>query len=192
MFAYDASQFEFNYGTPVLPDFGSPSARPGEQSQNPSRGGQGLLPLLQLCDWNSDFQDDDVNPTCIHYDIEWKLQLRKNKKSTTLAEITEENLTLAPGAYWEKYLCLALAKMVEGVILGSGPVRFEGVVVVPYRSTVARILRTLRSVQGIVWAMSLMGTSSRSRAQILSRFSGVSRGVIRKQSTFESIPKRML
>ncbi|KAI9147313.1 hypothetical protein HJFPF1_12332 [Paramyrothecium foliicola] len=128
MFAYDASQFEFNYGTPVLPDFGSPSARPGEQSQTPLRGGQGSLPLLQLSDWNADFQDDDVNPTCIHYDIEWKLQLRKNKKSTTLAEITEENLTLAPGAYWEKYLCLALAKMVEAKLPGA---KYE-----PYETTI--------------------------------------------------------
>ncbi|KAH7303748.1 hypothetical protein B0I35DRAFT_383594, partial [Stachybotrys elegans] len=45
--------------------------------------------------------------------------LRKNKKSTTLAEITEENLTLAPGDYWEKFLCLALAKMVEAKLPGT-------------------------------------------------------------------------
>ncbi|KFA80389.1 hypothetical protein S40288_10193 [Stachybotrys chartarum IBT 40288] len=119
-YAYDGTPFELNYSTPVLSEFGSPSAgaRPVDHRQNPTRAAPGL-PLLHLSDWDPDFQDDDLHPTCIHYDIEWKLQLRKNKKSTMLAEITEENLTVAPSAYWEKSLCLALAKMVEAKLPGT-------------------------------------------------------------------------
>ncbi|RKL04136.1 hypothetical protein BFJ70_g17221 [Fusarium oxysporum] len=55
------------------------------------------LPLLGLSDWDPNFRDDEDDPTCIHYDIEWKLQLKKGRLSK-LVEITEENLTLAPGA----------------------------------------------------------------------------------------------
>ncbi|KAI1012467.1 hypothetical protein LB504_013142 [Fusarium proliferatum] len=70
------------------------------------------LPMLGLGDWDPNFRDDDDDPTCIHYDIEWKLQLKKGRLSK-LVEITEENLTLAPGAYWDKYLSVDLAATVK-------------------------------------------------------------------------------
>ncbi|KNB18627.1 hypothetical protein FOXG_16108 [Fusarium oxysporum f. sp. lycopersici 4287] len=70
------------------------------------------LPLLGLSDWDPNFRDDEDDPTCIHYDIEWKLQLKKGRLSK-LVEITEENLTLAPGAYWDKFLSLDLATTVK-------------------------------------------------------------------------------
>ncbi|ENH66712.1 hypothetical protein FOC1_g10000474 [Fusarium oxysporum f. sp. cubense race 1] len=66
------------------------------------------LPLLGLSDWDPNFRDDEDDPTCIYYDIEWKLQLKKGRLSK-LVEITEENLTLAPSAYWDKFLSVELA-----------------------------------------------------------------------------------
>ncbi|PCD20298.1 hypothetical protein AU210_016166 [Fusarium oxysporum f. sp. radicis-cucumerinum] len=68
------------------------------------------LPLLGLSDWDPNFRDDEDDPTCIHYDIEWKLQLKKGRLSK-LVEITEE--TLAPGAYWDKFLSVDLAATVK-------------------------------------------------------------------------------
>lgn len=70
------------------------------------------LPLLGLSDWDPNFRDDEDDPTCIHYDMEWKLQLKKGRLSK-LVEITEENLTLAPGAYWDQFLSVELAATVR-------------------------------------------------------------------------------
>ncbi|KAH7248180.1 hypothetical protein B0J15DRAFT_401062, partial [Fusarium solani] len=70
------------------------------------------LPLLQLNNWDPAFRDDELDPTCIHYDIEWKLQLKKGRLSK-LVEITEENLTLSPIAYWDRFLSVELAATVK-------------------------------------------------------------------------------
>ncbi|KAH6869397.1 hypothetical protein B0T10DRAFT_501620 [Thelonectria olida] len=105
---YIDDEFELDYRTPELPTDDNPSASPTQPSQFQDRG----LPLLQLSDWDPTFQDDGLDPTCIHYDIEWKLQLKKGRLSK-LVEITEENLILAPGAYWDKFLSVELAATVK-------------------------------------------------------------------------------
>ncbi|KAF4502810.1 hypothetical protein FAGAP_966 [Fusarium agapanthi] len=110
---YDGNYLDLDYRTPSLPLFDSPGGSLAGPSQAP--GGTRRLPLLQSKDWDSDFEDDETNPTCIHYDIEWKLQLRKGRLSK-LAEITEEDLTLAPSAYWDRFLSAELAKMVASKV----------------------------------------------------------------------------
>jgi hypothetical protein len=39
------------------------------------------LPLLGPSDWDPNFRDDGNDPTCIHYDIEWKFQFKKGRLS---------------------------------------------------------------------------------------------------------------
>ena len=50
------------------------------------------------------------------------------------------------------------------MIFRSRPTRFGGLVVVPYRSSLDRILRTARSLQPTVSAISLWGNSRSSMA----------------------------
>jgi hypothetical protein len=103
-FSFD-DEFELDSSTPQFRTCETPCAA-GSPFQD-SR-----LPLLGLNDWYPAFRDDEDDPTCIHYDIEWKLQLKKGRLSK-LVEITEENLTLAPGAYWDKFLSVELASTVK-------------------------------------------------------------------------------
>jgi hypothetical protein len=73
-------------------------------SLSPSPSGQRpRLPLLQLDDWDPDSAYDESPPTCIHYSIEWKLQLRKGRLSK-LTNDTEQDRVLAPGAFWDTTL----------------------------------------------------------------------------------------
>ncbi|KAK6706715.1 hypothetical protein SNK05_010594 [Fusarium graminearum] len=91
--------------------------------------------LQKLSSWDSDFEDDETDPTCIHYNIEWKLQLKKGRLSK-LTEITEEDLTLAPSAYWDRFLSAKLAKMVASKVpsLEHKPVKTTVVISVDKRS----------------------------------------------------------
>ncbi|SCO84450.1 related to RSA4-WD-repeat protein required for maturation and efficient intra-nuclear transport [Fusarium oxysporum] len=70
------------------------------------------LPLLQLDDWDPDYTYDESSPTCVHYPIEWKLQLRKGRLSK-LTNDTEQNLVLAPGAFWETTLEAKVDKLLK-------------------------------------------------------------------------------
>ena len=65
-----------------------------------------------------------------------------------------------------------------GVILGSGPVRLEGMVVVPNRSNFDRIVRRDRIVQGTTSVMALSEKPLSSMYWICSCFDGVSRGAM--------------
>jgi hypothetical protein len=67
--------------------------------QNQPRGKPGL-PLLQLADWNPNLRYDESPPTYIRYSIEWKLLLKKGRLLKLISDI-EQNLILAPGAFWD-------------------------------------------------------------------------------------------
>ncbi len=98
---YTYNQDGLDYRTPDPPVFGSRGTSPAPASQ-PQRGGQGL-PLLQLADWDPNLPYDESPPTCIHYSIEWKLLLKKGRLAK-LTNDTEQNLVLAPGAFWDQTL----------------------------------------------------------------------------------------
>ena len=101
-------EFEPDYRTPQLPTFDIPIASSTHQS-HPQHGD---LLLLQSRDRNPALQDDEPDPACMQYDIEWKLQLKKGRLSK-LVKITEDYLTLTPGAYWDKFLSADLAATVK-------------------------------------------------------------------------------
>ncbi|KAM7210081.1 hypothetical protein V8F06_014538 [Rhypophila decipiens] len=101
---FDLSQWynedNLDYRTPEL-TYGDRSASFTPQDQ-PQRRRPGL-PLLQLADWNPSLPYDESPPTCIHYSIEWKMLLKKGRLSK-LTNDTEQNLVLAPGAFWDQTL----------------------------------------------------------------------------------------
>ncbi|KAK0761665.1 hypothetical protein N5P37_005647 [Trichoderma harzianum] len=99
---YDPALFydvELDFRTPRLE---SNSASPIGQSQQRSHSPS--LPLLQLSDWDEDLLYDEFPPTCIHYSIEWDLRLNTGKRLMKLMynPELEQDLVLAPGAYWDK------------------------------------------------------------------------------------------
>ncbi|KAI3571441.1 hypothetical protein IWW34DRAFT_811837 [Fusarium oxysporum f. sp. albedinis] len=145
---YDGDYLDLDYRTPSLPVFDSPGGSLAGPSQVPV--GTRRLPLLQSKDWDSDFEDDETNPTCIHYDIEWKLQLRKGRLSK-LAEITEEDLTLAPSAYWDRFLSAELAKMVASKLPSPEHEPVETTVVVSVDKRSERNLRKQFPGLSIQW-----------------------------------------
>lgn len=64
------------------------------------------LRLLQLAEWENDRQYDEDPPSSIHYTIEWKVtHSEKNKKNRKLLfRDTEQDVVLAPAAYWTQVL----------------------------------------------------------------------------------------
>lgn len=102
---FDISQWynedDLDYRTPGHEASDSRSISPAQQNQ-PQRG-RPRLPLLQLVDWNPNLPYDESPPTCIHYSIEWKIVLKKGRLSK-LTNDTEQDLVLAPGAFWDQTL----------------------------------------------------------------------------------------
>ncbi|KAJ3469840.1 hypothetical protein MRS44_003905 [Fusarium solani] len=108
-------QDDLDFSTPHLSSDGSPTTSPARLTPSRSYPRTGL-PLLQLADWDSEVAYDESPPTCIHYSIEWKLQLRKGRL-TKLTNDTERDLVLAPGAYWDR----TLESKVEGLLRKKTP-----------------------------------------------------------------------
>ena len=103
---FDPTQWDYNdldLRTPQLSGINSRAVSLADPSPLPSQHQRSRLPLLQLDDWDPDDTYDECPPTCVHYSIEWKLQLRKGRLSK-LTNNTEQNLVLAPGALWETTL----------------------------------------------------------------------------------------
>ncbi|KAI1013601.1 hypothetical protein LB504_013208 [Fusarium proliferatum] len=101
----DLTQWDYDdldFRTPQLSGINSRGVSVADPSPSPSRQ-RSRLPLLQLDDWDPDGTYDESPPTCIHYSIEWKLQLRKGRLSK-LTNDTEQDCVLAPGAFWDTTL----------------------------------------------------------------------------------------
>jgi hypothetical protein len=74
-----------------------------------TRQADARLPLLQLADWSEELPYDEEPPTCIHYSIEWKLTIN----SKGVSKDTEQDLVLAPGAFWRSTLRPKLEKLLQ-------------------------------------------------------------------------------
>lgn len=82
--------YDLTNRTPQFSTSGSPQASSGppqavpavDQLDEPS--GEQALPLLRLGNWESDKQYDKKNPTCIHYDFQWKISQRENIRARHL------------------------------------------------------------------------------------------------------------
>ena len=74
--------------------------------------------------------------------------------------------------------CSNNASRIRGIILASQPTRFAGLVVVPNRRSLDRILRIAHSLHSTVSAIALLGNSRSIIAWICSRWDGTSCGAI--------------
>lgn len=65
-------------------------------------------------------------PTCLHYSIEWKVSV--NKK--VISRDTEQDLMLAPTAYWQESLKPNLKEQPQSKVAHSNPIRCDDTTVV--------------------------------------------------------------
>ena len=59
------------------------------------------LKLCQLPNWDSKRTYDDDPPVYIHYSIEWKVTVNNR---AIMRPDTEQDIVLAPAAYWQHFL----------------------------------------------------------------------------------------
>lgn len=112
---------ELEYATPwpSVPSLSTPlSSRSRSPVARSQRWADLELPLLQRDNLDPHTGHEPI-PTCVHYFIAWKLQLRKGRLSA-LIEITETNLTLAPSAYRDRSPKQTLATRVQDRLSESG------------------------------------------------------------------------
>lgn len=102
---------------PVRYDEAASRASPAPPSQRlrsrkPRRSLQDRLPLLQLEDWDPEREYARDSPTCVHYDLEWKV----TSNGKQISKDTERNLVLGPAS------CVLLA---THIAISSGPSCWE-------------------------------------------------------------------
>ncbi|KAJ6788121.1 hypothetical protein PWT90_07396 [Aphanocladium album] len=120
----DFSWNEFDISTPRLP--GSDSQRSDREASPPDAGscsepepvhsdGAERLPLLRLCDVETDREYNRENPTCIHYDLKLKVSLRGagKKRSSQVDLLNKSDVILAPSALWDTELQAHLATLLS-------------------------------------------------------------------------------
>jgi hypothetical protein len=78
----------------------SPSTFLDDQPSPASLPLPNAIPLLRESEWEEDKIYNEDPPTCIYYFIEWRVTV--NNKA--VVKDTEEDLVLAPSAYWQRFL----------------------------------------------------------------------------------------
>lgn len=157
---YEPWEQDSQYSPPTPGYFRSPSATSSNCSpsrsipfdDNPSSASQprpSTLPLLQESEWQSDKAYDEDPPNCIHYFIEWRVTL--NNK--TVVKDTEEDLALAPGAYWKLFLEEKLHTVLQEKVSRNKRVRVDDTAIIVSNSDrTQRDLNKRFNKTEIVWA----------------------------------------
>ncbi|KAJ5828207.1 uncharacterized protein N7525_006460 [Penicillium rubens] len=157
---YGPWEQDSQYSPPTPGYFRSPSATYSNCSpsrftpfdDDPSSASQlrpSTLPLLQESEWQSEKAYDEDPPNCIHYFIEWRVTL--NNK--TVVKDTEEDLVLAPGAYWKLFLEEKLHTVLQEKVSRNKRIRVDDTAIIVSNSDrTQRDLNKRFNKTEIVWA----------------------------------------
>jgi hypothetical protein len=94
---------------------------PSHQPQQPEK-----LQFLSLDEWDERNSYDEDELSCLHYSIEWKV-LVNNKK---ISNDTEQDLVLAPMAYWHEILKPKLNRLLRRKVAQNRTIRCDDTSVV--------------------------------------------------------------
>ncbi|CAG8255666.1 unnamed protein product [Penicillium olsonii] len=115
----------------------SPSSVAENSIEPTSKPAPPTLKFLQLCEWEDGKAYDEDPPTCIHYRIEWRVTVNNREVSKD----TEEDVVLAPSAFWQLFLEKKLEKALRRKAARYRQVRPDDTVIVA--STTDRTKRNL-------------------------------------------------
>lgn len=156
---YDAYAYDpelLNYGTPTIANtlsrtrLGSCYSTPGDSSQ--LRNDDDPLPFLPSSDDTASVRSDRQDPSHIRYTIEWKLCLMK-KRLSTLTQVTDKDIILPPGAYWDQNLKARLSEERQLKLPGAGFKFDEAKIAVSVTKRAERDFHQCYREENIDWAV---------------------------------------
>ncbi|KAI5365710.1 hypothetical protein J4E82_011247 [Alternaria postmessia] len=79
------------------------------------------LQFLSLDEWDERNSYNEDEPSCLHYSIEWKVLVNNRK----ISDDTEEDLVLAPTAYWHEILKPKLDRVLQRKVAQNRSIRCD-------------------------------------------------------------------